>query len=198
MSDVNRLRPGLRARSASSVLALGALGVTSLTLAPSGAQAAPAAGRVTLAGTHPSWAVAAHRVGHQAVTSGTVRVRVYLAPRNAAGLAATAMAVSTPGSASYRHFLRPAQVRARYGPGAAQVSAIRSWLRSAGLRVTSVHNQVGRRVPGRVGLGGRGRQSVRRAGSPATGYAARASCAPRSRPPACRPASRAGVWRSPG
>ncbi len=142
MSGVNRLRPGLRARTASSVLALSALGVTSLTLAASGAQAAPAAGRVTLAGTHPSWAVAAHRVGHQAVTSGTVHARVYLAPRNAAGLAATAMAVSTPGNASYRHFLRPAQVRARYGATAAQVSAIRSWLRSAGLQVTSVHNQV--------------------------------------------------------
>ena len=142
MSGVNRLRPGLRARPAACVLALSALGVTSLTLAASAAQAAPAAGRVTLAGTHPSWAVAAHRVGHQAVTSGTVRVRVYLAPRNAAGLAATALAVSTPGSASYRHFLSPAQVRARYGASAAQVSAIRSWLRSAGLRVTSVHSQV--------------------------------------------------------
>jgi subtilase family serine protease len=156
MPQVTRSRPGPRlgprVRTASCALALSALGLVSLTLAASGAraswaqassaQAAAPAGRVTLAGTHPSWAVAAHRVGHHAVTSGTVRARVYLAPRNAAGLAATAMAVSTPGSPGYRHFLRPAQVQARYGATAAQVSAIRAWLRSAGLRVASVRNRV--------------------------------------------------------
>jgi subtilase family serine protease len=165
-------RPGQGLRTASTALALAALGAVSLTLAASGAQAAaprPAAlqsgalqsgalgsaatgsaaqrsvtpdGRVRLAGTHPAWAVAAHRVGHRAVTSGRVRARVYLAPRNAAGLAATAMAVSTPGNQAYRHFLRPAQVQARYGATAAQVSAIRAWLRSAGLTVTSVRNHV--------------------------------------------------------
>jgi subtilase family serine protease len=104
--------------------------------------AVSAAGRVTIPGTHPSWAVAAHRVGRRAETTGTVRARVYLAPRRAAALARLATAVSTPGSASYQHFLSPAQVQGRYGQTAAQVAAIRAWLRRSGLRVTSVSNHV--------------------------------------------------------
>ncbi|HEU5418034.1 MAG TPA: S53 family peptidase [Streptosporangiaceae bacterium] len=142
MPQHTRPRAGLRARTAGAALTLAALGLGSLALAAGGARAATPASRVTLAGTHPSWAVAAHQVGRQAVTSGTVRARVYLAPRDAAGLAATAMAVSTPGTPGYRHFLRPAQVQARYGTTAAQLSAIRGWLRSSGLRVTSVRNHV--------------------------------------------------------
>ena len=46
--------------------------------------------------------------------------------------------MSTPGSASYRHFLTPAQYRARYEPTAAAVASVSAWLRSAGLRITGV------------------------------------------------------------
>ncbi len=48
----------------------------------------------------------------QAVTSGTVTARVYLAGQDPAGLASYATAVSTPGNALYGHYLTPAQVMA--------------------------------------------------------------------------------------
>jgi subtilase family serine protease len=126
--------------AAAAALAAGALGLTGLAGAPPAQAAAP--GRVAIAGTHPSWAVPARLVPGPAVAGGTVRARVYLAARNAAGLAAVATAVSTPGTTSYRHFLTPAQVKARFGPTAAQVGAVTAWLRGAGLRVTAVRNQV--------------------------------------------------------
>lgn len=90
------------------------------------AQASPA--RVPIAGTHPSWATASTRVSTQAVTTGAVDARVYLAGQNQAGLASYATAVSTPGNALYGHYLTPSQVRAAYGPTSAQVSAVQSWL----------------------------------------------------------------------
>jgi len=71
-----------------------------------------------------------------------VNARIYLAGHDSAGLTAYATAVSTPGNALYRHYLRPAQVRARYGPTKAQIEAIESWTRSAGLKVTGVDSEV--------------------------------------------------------
>jgi subtilase family serine protease len=130
-----------RLRAASSVLALGALGLAGLTASAGPAQAA-AARRVTVAGTHPAWAVTAHRAGRQAVTAGTVHARVYLTARDAAGLAAAATAESTPGSPSYRHFLSPAQVQARFGQAPARLAAVRAWLRHSGLAVTAVSDHV--------------------------------------------------------
>jgi subtilase family serine protease len=126
-----------RLRAAAAVTGAAALTLGSLALAG----AAQAAQRTTIAGTHPSWAVAAHRTG-QTLASGTVSTRVYLAPRNMAGLTALATAVSTPGNASYRHFLSPAQVQARFGATSAQIGAVKSWLSQSGLRVTGVSDQV--------------------------------------------------------
>jgi len=126
---------------AAAVFAAGALGAASLTIA-AGAAPALASSRVTIAGTHPSWAVQAHRTSATSMTAGTVSARVYLAPRDQAGMAALAMAESTPGTPSYRHFLSPAQVQARFGATPAQVSAVTSWLRQSGLSVTAVSNHV--------------------------------------------------------
>jgi subtilase family serine protease len=133
-----------RRRAASSALALGALGLASLTVGGTAQAAvtAPAGGRVTIAGTHPSWAVARNRAGRRTVTAGTVRGRVYLAARNPARLTAAAIAESTPGSPSYRHFLSPAQVQARFGQTPAQIGAVRTWLRGAGLRVTGENHHL--------------------------------------------------------
>jgi subtilase family serine protease len=62
-----------------------------------------------------------------------VRVRVALKPRSAAALAAYAQAVSTPGSADYRHFLTPTQFRRRFGATTARVSRVRASLTARGL-----------------------------------------------------------------
>jgi subtilase family serine protease len=108
----------------------------------SSAAAAQSSPRMPITGTHPAWAVPSARASAQAVTSGTVTARVYLAGQNQGGLAAYATAVATPGLALYGHYLTPAQVMAAYGPTAGQVSAIRSWLTGAGLTVTKVEDEV--------------------------------------------------------
>jgi subtilase family serine protease len=63
----------------------------------------------------------------------TLHLSVALRPRDPSALTAYARAVSTPGSASYRRYLTPAQFAQRFGPTAAQVSAVRRSLRAQGL-----------------------------------------------------------------
>jgi subtilase family serine protease len=103
---------------------------------PSPAAATPHS-RAHLAGSQPSWAKPANRSTALPATM-TVSARVYLAPRSRSALTAAVMAVSTPGSATYHHFITPAGYNAHFAATGAQVSAVTSWLRSSGLRVTSV------------------------------------------------------------
>jgi len=58
-------------------------------------------------------------------------------------LAQFAQAVSTPGNAQYRHFLKPSQYFQRFGTTGGTVSSVTSWLTGAGLHVTGVesHNR---------------------------------------------------------
>ncbi|MDX6390856.1 MAG: hypothetical protein QOJ73_1919 [Streptosporangiaceae bacterium] len=126
-----------RLRVVCAAVAAGALTLGTLASATAAQAANP---RSAIAHTHPAWAVAAHRVG-SGTTTGTVSAHVYLAPQDQAGLAAYAAAVSTPGSALYRHYLTPAQVAARFAPAAAEVAAVQSWLTSAGLTVTTVNDK---------------------------------------------------------
>ncbi|MCX4701344.1 protease pro-enzyme activation domain-containing protein [Streptomyces sp. NBC_01373] len=101
------------------------------------AHAADNPGRAPLAGTKPAWATAKADKGATADSS-KVSARVYLAGRDAAGLAAYAKAVSDPSSASYGKYLSTRAAQDRYGATEAQVAAVRSWLTSAGLNVTGV------------------------------------------------------------
>ena len=91
-----------------------------------------------VAGVHPQWATAKSNQGPVSAST-PMSVRVYLAGRDPAGLASFATSVATPGSKDYRHFLTPAQVLQRFGPSSAQVSAVRSWVTSAGLKVVKVN-----------------------------------------------------------
>ncbi len=124
-----------RLRVVGAAVAAGAMTLGSLAAATA-AQAANT--RRAIADTHPAWAVPSKRLSSTAVTSGAVQAQVYLAPNNAAGLASFVAAVSDPKSPSYQHYLTPGQVQARFAPTAAEVSAVRSWLTSAGLTVTAV------------------------------------------------------------
>ncbi|MFE6486581.1 protease pro-enzyme activation domain-containing protein, partial [Streptomyces sp. NPDC057757] len=99
------------------------------------AQAADGPSRDTLAGTKPAWATAKADKGATADSS-QVSARVYLAGRNTADLAAYAKAVSDPQSASYGKYLSATQAQKRFGATGAQVAAVTSWLRAAGLKVT--------------------------------------------------------------
>jgi subtilase family serine protease len=93
--------------------------------------------RDLLSGTRPVWATA--RADKGAASDGArVSARVYLAGKDAAGLAAYARAVSDPDSASYGKYLTAKQAQARFGATKAQVAAVKSWLTAAGLKVTGV------------------------------------------------------------
>jgi subtilase family serine protease len=136
--DIGMSGGTIRRRVVVSGVAAVALAFMGLTSA-SGATAA--ASRTAIADTLPSWATPSAGVAAPAVTNGTLSARIYLAGQNPAGLTAYATAVSTPGSALYRHYLTPAEVQTLYGPTTSQIAAIESWVRSAGLTVTSVNGQ---------------------------------------------------------
>ena len=126
-----------RLRMVSAAMATGALlagGLATATAAQAGNR------RSAIADTHPAWAVTSTRVNGPAAVGGAVTARVYLAGRDRTGLAAYATAVSTPGSALYRHYLTPAQIVTRFGATSEQVAAIRSWLTSAGLKITAIND----------------------------------------------------------
>lgn len=73
-----------------------------------------------------------------AATAGSVPVKVWLASRDADGLTNLARAVSDPHSAAYGHYLSVADYQARFAPTQADVAAVTSWLKGAGLHVDSV------------------------------------------------------------
>ncbi|MFF1447070.1 protease pro-enzyme activation domain-containing protein [Streptomyces sp. NPDC058274] len=123
------------ARAGVSLAATLPLLAGALALGIPAAHAADGPGRDTLAGTKPAWATATADKGATSDSS-QVSARVYLAGRDAAGLAAYAKAVSDPDSASYGKYLSAKQTQQRFGATKAQVAEVTSWLKSAGLKVT--------------------------------------------------------------
>jgi subtilase family serine protease len=105
-------------------------------LATPGASAQPS--RRTLSNSAPKWL--RHAAYHgKTSNNGRVSLRVYLAPQGGiAALKAAVAAVSTPGSATYRQFITPAQYVARYAASDATVRSVEGWLTSQHLRVTGV------------------------------------------------------------
>lgn len=91
--------------------------------------------RVTIPGSHPSWATQQAKVADSA-TSKTITFRMYLKLRG--DPAAAARAVSDPDSASYQQYLTPKQVRKRFAPSERTVGSVKSWLDSSGFSVVSV------------------------------------------------------------
>jgi subtilase family serine protease len=88
----------------------------------------------------PAWLDRATPLGTAAGSASTT-AKVYLAPNGGEdALKAAALAVSTPGSATYGAFLTPAQYRARYAPTASAVRSVEAYLRGAGLTVTGVES----------------------------------------------------------
>ena len=67
-----------------------------------------------------------------------IRVDVALKPRDPAALSTFASAVSTPGSALYRHYLAKGQFASVFGPTPAAIAAVRSTLIARGLPVGGV------------------------------------------------------------
>lgn len=103
-----------------------------------GATAAAAApgGRKPLNGSLITASARKHPVG-AVPKSARVKFEVVLRLRDAAAAQALVTAISTPGTASYRHYLTAAQWEARFSPAAAEVSSARTWLASQGFTVGS-------------------------------------------------------------
>ncbi|MET7474780.1 S53 family peptidase [Streptomyces sp. NPDC005648] len=128
----NRAR--LRATSMAATLPMLA---GALALGIPAAHAADNPGRDALAGTKPAWATAKADKG-DASNGAQVHLRVYLAGKDADGLARYAKAVSDPSSPLYGKYLSAKKAQAAFGATKAQVAAVKSWLTSNGLKVTGV------------------------------------------------------------
>ena len=101
------------------------------------AAASTSSGRAAMSG---SLTPAVERSARQGgVASGAqVSFDLNLSLRNAAEARALSTAVSTPGSAQYRHFMTTAPAVARFAPMLPAVSSAELWLRQAGCKVGSV------------------------------------------------------------
>ena len=75
------------------------------------------------------------RVLHAVALDTEVHADVVLKPRDPAALEAFDTAVSTPGSPSFRHYLPVGAFAGEFGPTAATISSVRSWLEGRGLVV---------------------------------------------------------------
>jgi subtilase family serine protease len=100
--------------------ALGANGIADASTTPAGHS-----GRTLLASTAPAAGVYANLAALP--DASRVQVSVFVG-HDAAGLAATAKAVSDPKSAVYGHYLSPSRVQAQFGASAAQQKAVGDWL----------------------------------------------------------------------
>jgi len=120
--------------------AFAALGTTGVLIAGLGftemAAAAPTA-TTALANSRPAFAGLAKDLGAVSASQ-SVDFEVLLGLPDQAAVETEVQALSTPGNASFRRFLTPAQFRSTYAPSAADVSAVESWVRGAGLKVKSV------------------------------------------------------------
>jgi subtilase family serine protease len=127
-----------RARVATLLVTAAGIAVLVAGVAGSVGSAQAASGRQAIPHTQPSWLAHATKLGH-ASPGAAVQARVYLAPNGGlAQLKQFALAVSTPGSAQYRHFLTPSRYFQRFGTTASTVAAVKSWLTGSGLHVTAV------------------------------------------------------------
>lgn len=123
-------------------MVIGAAAVIAVAAASLGSARA-ASGREAIANSKPAWLGHATSQG-RASAKAPVNARIYLTPAGGmARLQQFALAVSTRGNAQYRHFLKPGQYFQRFGTTGSTVSAVKSWLTGAGLRVTGVesHNR---------------------------------------------------------
>jgi subtilase family serine protease len=131
----------MRTRTLTAVVA-GVSTLTAASLVAAPATGSPAQSTRILANTRPAWTARAADLG-SAAPAATVHVRIYLNPRDGmTALTRRAVAISTPGTAQFGHFLTPAQYYAQFAPTGATVSAVRDWVTGNGMRVARVapHN----------------------------------------------------------
>ena len=127
-------------KSARSWAALASVGLAASAAAvttASPASAAPSSGRAALTGSLAAGVERSKPEGRVAAGS-SVAFDLNLSLRDAAGAQALVTAVSTPGSAQYRHYLTDSQWIARFAPTQASVASAETWLRQEGFKVGAV------------------------------------------------------------
>ncbi len=120
-------------RARALVVGLAVASTTVALAAAGGSSAASDGSRKTLKHSVSAFAKPSKAVGK---AEGKVPISVALRWRHAGELRRFTTAVSDPSSSTFRHFLSASQFRARYSPSAKRVAAVKSFLRSNGLRVT--------------------------------------------------------------
>lgn len=130
--------PSIRRARARRLLTIGVGLATVAGLSLTAVPAQAAEPTTAIPHSKPSWLGKATHLGTASASAKTT-AKVYLAPKGGLdALKAAALAVSTPGSATYGRFVTPAQYRARFAPSAKSVQAVEHYLRAAGLTVTGV------------------------------------------------------------
>jgi subtilase family serine protease len=127
------VRKSARFLTAATAVGGAAVLAAGMMAAPAGAAAS---GRSTLAGSQPAWANA-KALRSAAPATDYVNIRVNLGWRDEAAAQQAALAVSTPGSASYHHFLTPAQFRQQFAPSQGDVTAVQQFLHNAGFSIVT-------------------------------------------------------------
>jgi subtilase family serine protease len=127
----------VRTRSKTLMAIVGVAGLSGMVMVAAQTAGAATASRSPLAGTLVTAAARQHPVGAVA-KSAPVDFELVLKLRDAAGAQSLVRAVSSPGSASYRHYVTAAQWESRFSPTAGQVSSARQWLASEGFKVGAV------------------------------------------------------------
>jgi hypothetical protein len=146
LSQLRRRRPGPHGRRRAGVAAIAAvtaLGLMTSAAPGSGATALRTAGRLSLPRTRAIVA-AVPSLPHGAAREGdlpahqTVSGIIGLVPRQATALGRFASAISTPGSPAYHQYLSAGRFTDYFSPSPATVTAVETYLRGAGLVVSSV------------------------------------------------------------
>ncbi len=122
-----------KVRAKALIVGLVVVSVTIALAAPGGSSASRHASRKVLKHSVSSFAKPSKSVGK---ATGKVAIAVALRWSHAAELRRFDAAVSDPSSSSYRQFLSADAFRSRYSPDPSRVSAVKSYLRSHGFRVT--------------------------------------------------------------
>ncbi len=118
------------------LVALGSCAVCVIAFSATAAVAAPPPPDQAFGGSVPSWATAPNDQG--AATDTSVEGEIFLNLRNADTAKAVALAVSTPGSGSYKRALTPAQWIQRFSPTQADVDGVVAFLTAKGMTITAV------------------------------------------------------------
>jgi subtilase family serine protease len=129
-----RGRPDRRGRTYVALLAAGVV-VGTLGSVPNAGATTRAVS--ALVDSRPSFVAGARDLG-PVRASEPVDFEVVLNLPDESSVESEVQAVSTPGNASFRKFLTPSQFRATFSPSESDVSAVETWVRSAGLTVKSV------------------------------------------------------------